>query len=526
MQVVKLTCPHCSARLKLRDLSFVGRTIHCPDCALPLTIVRNAAGKIEATPREKTTEGVPAPRESKSTASGDAEQPLDATSPRRPPKLVGRNAQHIAWGLAAVLLVSLVVFALTGGEPVDIELPETDVLITNDDGGEPDPPTPDVEPAMDERDTVRRQLGSLAEWVIDYRNRHGHFPVENPLARDLPPDERLGWLAAVAASGEPNGPQPLWDRPLNDPLNSRFVRRKMEPFLNPSTANTASDGLPASHYVGVAGVGEDAASRPKNHSRAGIFGVDRRTTVEDIRDGLTNTLLIVGTVDHPVPWAAGGDRTMRPFTKPPYVNGPDGFGTGQPDGMFVAMADGSVRFVSSKTDPTVWRRMAAMADGLPLDPAVPGEPGQSPPAGGLAGTDGNKQPAVPDDPQFAAHPANGPDGAGQDDKPIAALVAPDRKLPPPPNYDVERALGQPIVRFSQVRAVPFRDLLQQLRDLAGVPVRWADPQDPRVASVLAREVSVEMRETTYGEVLAQLLAQVGVSYESGREFGIRLLIAE
>ena len=66
---------------------------------------------------------------------------------------------------------------------------------------------------------------------------------------------------------------------------------------------------------------------------------------------------------------------MRGLSREPYINGPDGFGTGSPDSMQVLMADGRVLAVSDKIDPRIFRRMAAKADGLPLDESEEGEPG-------------------------------------------------------------------------------------------------------------------------------------------------------
>ena len=67
--------------------------------------------------------------------------------------------------------------------------------------------------------------------------------------------------------------------------------------------------------------------------------------------GASNTIAILGVTDRCGPWASGGNATVRPLTTPPYVNGPDGFGSGQPDGMLAGMADGSVRFISKDVDP-------------------------------------------------------------------------------------------------------------------------------------------------------------------------------
>ena len=340
MHTIELRCPHCSTRLRLRDQSFVGRTVHCPDCTQPVSIVRTAAGVIEGVAK-----------------SGRSDGSLDA-SPAKPlalpPVVVGPLPRRIAWGLAGCLGLAVAFYAWSGRR----QAPSPTIAKSESTPLDVAPPAPAPEPApVSAPPESPAGPQSLGEWVIAYRDRTGHYPVENPAAQALAPDSRLGWLAALTADRDPTGPQPQWDQPLDSPHNSRFVRRRQDRFLLPSVPVSA-EGYPATYYVGVAGVGADAASRPKDHLRAGIFGKARATTLADIRDGAANTLLLVGVAAQPVPWAAGGGATIRGFTAEPYVSGPDGFGTGQPDGMFVALADGSVRFISAETAPVVWRRMA------------------------------------------------------------------------------------------------------------------------------------------------------------------------
>jgi hypothetical protein len=63
------------------------------------------------------------------------------------------------------------------------------------------------------------------------------------------------------------------------------------------------------------------------------------------------------------PWAAGGPSTTRPLTRPPYVNGPDGFGGVFRGGMNVVFADASCRVVSDKVDPKVLEAAATTHGG-------------------------------------------------------------------------------------------------------------------------------------------------------------------
>lgn len=369
------------------------------------------------------------------------------------------------------------------------------------------------EPATEAESTVEDHLLTLSEWLDAWLNRHGTIPPAAEQAGELPPDERLSWQSLLVSEqiAPPDAPQ--WDRPWDDPLNDRFVRRRVDPLLNPNLDQpTGMDGYPATHFAGVAGVGADAAGLPKQHPRAGIFGHNRATTPEDVADGLANTMMVAGVQQRLTSWAAAGDGTVRPFAREPYINGPDGFGTGQEDGMYVLMADGSVRFLSRDTDPAIVRRMAAMADGLPLDPSIPGDPGDSPSAG-------PPQVAVADN--HAAPPPDSFGEAGDPDLPIDVPLAPD-----PPLFDVAGALDFPVTAFAQTTPVNLLDLLYQWEEMAGVPIDASPLDDDSTAlDRLHRNVTLNMTDTTLGEILTNLLAEGGLRYEAG-PYGVRLHNAE
>jgi prepilin-type processing-associated H-X9-DG protein len=106
------------------------------------------------------------------------------------------------------------------------------------------------------------------------------------------------------------------------------------------------------HYVGVAGVGEDAALLPVGDLRAGVFGYDRKTRPEDIKDGFSRTLMVVETNRDNGPWTAGGRPTVRGLdpAQPPYLGRCGQFGSGHDRGgkTNALFADGSVRYLLLK----------------------------------------------------------------------------------------------------------------------------------------------------------------------------------
>lgn len=487
MQVSQFPCPHCAARLRLRDRSFAGRTIPCPECHRPVTVALGADGRLTGLP---ASTAATAPQDTDNTADAHrVPPPFPVRSPKRP---AWRSPATIGWitAIGAAVAVLAVVFldpeTSPKDDPVAAPPPEQPAAIADDSPRPEEPPPPQAASPL-------HRLTTIADSIARYRVQHGHFP--GSLGAGLPPSDRLSWLAALALQDERlKQAQPLVDHPWDDPLNDRFVRQRVHEFQNPLIEQIVGDaGYPAAHFAGIAGVGVDAPMLPKDHPRAGIFGEDRIATADDVRDGLANTLLVAGVQAELSSWAANGRGTVRPFTAEPYINGPDGFGTGEADGMHVLMADGSVRFLADGTDPRLMRRMAAMADGLPLDLAVPGEPGST-------SADSEPLAALPDAPQQSP----------QDARPIDVPLAPDE-----PFIDVESALSLPVLRFAQTQPVRALTLLRQLEELGGVPIDATAVLESPAAQRLDQPVTLELDQTTFGDLLQALLGELDVSFSTG-----------
>lgn len=194
----------------------------------------------------------------------------------------------------------------------------------------------------------------------------------------VPPDRRLSWLVEILRYAEQG---PLYERfdltlPADNDRNRAMADRALQMFECPMFPDRRRA---VTSYVGVAGVGADAAELPAGHPRAGVFGYERKTRVtrDGIPDGLSTTLLIVETAHDPSHWAIGGPGTVRPFVpdQSPYICDGRPFGGLHAEGflmrsglMNAAMADGSIHTLRHTIDPAVLEALAT-ANGREALPA-------------------------------------------------------------------------------------------------------------------------------------------------------------
>ncbi len=227
-------------------------------------------------------------------------------------------------------------------------------------------------------------LRQLAISCHNFYNDYQTFPVGTVVNNSLQPDERLSWMTKIFPTYVEGGYSLIidrdkgWDTPENKPpmLKMKFVSKletceKITWFLCPSYQSDLIDKpLSVTCFVGISGVGEDAASLPLSHPRAGLFGNDRRVTKDDIKDGLAHTMLAMETLDAK-PWTAGGYATMRAI-----IPGKPSFGLTAPfdsvhrAGFFTSekainavFSDGSARSIAESISPKVLEAYATINGG-------------------------------------------------------------------------------------------------------------------------------------------------------------------
>jgi Protein of unknown function (DUF1559) len=244
-------------------------------------------------------------------------------------------------------------------------------------------------------DMASRQTGfhELAAAARAYADAHqGQFPrgtaqrdLPTPrLGRPFPPDERVSWLVELlpylGAEQEALYKRIFPNKSWQDPDNLLAARTLIPQFLDPAYPESTwwvsypglQEQVAATDVVGIAGVGLGAAeydpSDPAVASKIGVFGYDRVTKLSDLANKGGNTILFVQVPPtFKRPWLAGGGSTVQGV---PEHNSIQPFVSGERDGKrgtLVAMADGSVRFVSEKISDDAFKAMCTIKGGLDVN---------------------------------------------------------------------------------------------------------------------------------------------------------------
>ena len=343
----------------------------------------------------------------------------------------------------------------------------------------------------------------LVTALTGYQKSEGHFPDAAQGSALLAPETRLSWIATMLpyyARGD-------WHRQLefgyswNNPQNRSVTRQPLPEVVNPTLGPAKTEaGFPVTHYVGVAGVGPDAGRLKAADPRAGVFGYGRTTRAEDITDGAANTIALLGASADTGAWAAGGQATVRPLTETPYVNGPDGFGSGQPDGMLAGMADGAVRFISKDIDPRVFEQLATINGGdRAAIAALHPQPEDPEPATGQPGED-------PNEPDGDGQPEDGQPEDGQPEEVLPEHLA---ARPPIEPIDVRARLAQQIPEID-LRDVPLAEAVELVAAVGMVPISF-DPEAMQQLAVTPRDpITVQLSGATLYEILESAATKRGL----------------
>jgi prepilin-type processing-associated H-X9-DG protein len=217
---------------------------------------------------------------------------------------------------------------------------------------------------------------------------YGAFPPGTVPNGGLPIERRLSWVLRImpytlcmhccGMSTEVG-----WDKPWDADENRSFAVTPVFPLHCPASPGQSPHGYQsATHYIdpadkkdlhstpfiGLAGVGKDSPFLSRQSPRAGVFGYERGTKPEDIKDGTSTTTMVAETAALGGAGTAGGPPTVRGVdpNRRPYIGVGHQFGGNHPGGAMVLLADGSVRFVREAIEPKVFEALATIAGGESL----------------------------------------------------------------------------------------------------------------------------------------------------------------
>jgi prepilin-type processing-associated H-X9-DG protein len=211
---------------------------------------------------------------------------------------------------------------------------------------------------------------------LNYADMHERLPQGTVPLAGQSAEKRLSWHVTLLPYIEQHKLYEMIDQQQSRdaPRNSEAINLPVKLYLCPKGDDRNAENCPVTHYVGMAGVGTDAATLPTDSPRAGVFGYDRIVTIADIKGGCANTILAIESFVDNGPWAAGGFATVRGIdpSQQPYIgiDRPFGrmhadrswFGT-MPSSANTAFVDGSVRSLDHSINPSVFEALATMAGG-------------------------------------------------------------------------------------------------------------------------------------------------------------------
>ena len=209
------------------------------------------------------------------------------------------------------------------------------------------------------REAARRaqctnNLKQIGLAMHNYATTNGGFPAAAIIDKQRKP--LLSWRVAILPYLEQ---QTLYDKfkldePWDSPHNKALLKEMPAVYGCPSRNPAGEPGMTA--YRAFSGPGA-------------ILDPTRPTRLDQVTDGLTNTILVVESAEA-VPWTKPDDL---PFGNARGLPGNPLFGAGSkhPGGFNALFGDGSVRFVKLTVSPPLFRGLITRAGGEVVGPAGP-----------------------------------------------------------------------------------------------------------------------------------------------------------
>lgn len=214
-----------------------------------------------------------------------------------------------------------------------------------------------------------RKIGVAVNGYYVHNNKV--FPAGTVAAPELPPEKRMSWYVSVLPYVERNAaasawvpllePEIAWDAPPNNAA----IHARLAVFLCPSTRYMGPrEPAGVTSYIGLAGVDPDAVGLPKTSPRAGFFGYDRTISLDDVRRGSSQAMMVAESDRDLGPWVAGGPSTVRGLDpkETQYLGVGRPYGGLHPGIANTLRVDGSVHPLPDNISPIVFRLHATLGE--------------------------------------------------------------------------------------------------------------------------------------------------------------------
>ncbi len=208
----------------------------------------------------------------------------------------------------------------------------------------------------------------------DSRTVNGILP--GTIANDaLTPDRRLSWVVLelewfnqkrqnTGALRAAIRTDLAWDAEPNQPPGRTVLRNLI---CGASVPNVPVEEPAVTQFVGLAGLGTNGATLPATDRRAGAFRYDGATPFDAFTDGISNTILFGETNANLGAWIRGGPSTVRGLDDSAgakaFIGIGGQFGGIHAHGANFAFADGSLKFLTEMTNPSVLKAFCTLAGG-------------------------------------------------------------------------------------------------------------------------------------------------------------------
>jgi hypothetical protein len=226
----------------------------------------------------------------------------------------------------------------------------------------------------------QNNLKQIALSMHSYCDTYSYFPPGTVVNLSLVPRARLSWMVPLLPFIEQ---QNLYQRidlksGWEAEGNQSPCSTVLKPLFCPASPRTgeSAKGTRLTTYIGIAGVGPEAAALSPEDPLRGVFGYDRRIGFRDVTDGTSTTVAIVDSYKDNGLWAAGGAATVRGLDPAgqPYIAEGGPFGTTHknpiawqlsrlPTLANAAMLDGSVHAFPTSLNPRTFEALATIAGG-------------------------------------------------------------------------------------------------------------------------------------------------------------------